>query len=324
MAGFTVKYDMEERGLSTLFRYRIFTISAKDRQHWDYDRLEDYLGSYRLEISPKIIKKYEESSEIRLVLEEMTKETWFFEVDNNKANRYSGRKQYIRCSIPIFILGYLKKLFVSTLVYNAEKQQIPEGESIEFQFDASKKVVFISDLQLYRPMNNPFFRYASKAVSSLSVEAIGLEKYSLDADKDIKNFYDLAHIPIWKEREQLKNEFGIDDKPGIYMLYDAIDNLFYVGKATRLKERILQHMNTTSGDSPISNFTHYRYSAISGEYYELLYLIENAAIHDAAWILNMPSAQRYTSSLAKIAKEHGHSLNDCIMTNIQEYQTRRQ
>lgn len=35
------------------------------------------------------------------------------------------------------------------------------------------------------------------------------------------------------------------------------------------------------GNDPIPDFTHYRYSVISGEHYEFLYLIENAAIHDA-------------------------------------------
>lgn len=44
--------------------------------------------------------------------------------------------------------------------------------------------------------------------------------------------------------EQVNTEKGIEDKPGIYMLYDRESNIFYVRRAKRLKERILQHVNS--------------------------------------------------------------------------------
>jgi excinuclease UvrABC nuclease subunit len=40
----------------------------------------------------------------------------------------------------------------------------------------------------------------------------------------------------WKDVKQLKNEKGIEDKPGIYMLYDEKSNTFYAGKAIRPKD----------------------------------------------------------------------------------------
>jgi hypothetical protein len=83
-------------------------------------------------------------------------------------------------------------------------------------------------------------------------------------------------------------------------------------------------MNNAAGNDPIPSFTHYRYSVISGEYYEFLYLIENAAIHDAAWILNMPKATKFTPSLAEECSKIGISLNDCKLVNTQDHQTRRQ
>lgn len=45
----------------------------------------------------------------------------------------------------------------------------------------------------------------------------------------------------WKEREKLYKDDAIADKAGIYMLYDCKKNNFYVGKAVKLQERMLQH-----------------------------------------------------------------------------------
>ena len=41
---------------------------------------------------------------------------------------------------------------------------------------------------------------------------------------------------------------------------------------------MLQHEKNINGNDPIPEFTHYRYTVISYEYYEFLYLIENAAL----------------------------------------------
>ena len=137
----------------------------------------------------------------------------------------------------------------------------------------------------------------------------------------MKDFYDPRYVSKWKEVKYLGKETAINDKPGVYMLYDENNNTFYLGKAIKLKERLIQHQKS---DTPIPSFTHYRYSVVSGEYYEFLFLIENAAIHDSAWILNMPKATKYTPALAEKCTSMGKNLNDCRMMNSHEHQTRKQ
>lgn len=325
MACFKVTYNMKDRGLSTLFKHKIFTIDAKEREDWDYTSLEQYLGDYEFSVSNQVIEKYKNNEDITVILRDMLADQCHFKVDNNKSSRYVGKKQYIKCIIPVYILVFFKKLFISTLVYDAEDMTIPVSESITFRFDTDNKTVEIDALDLYIPSDNPYFIYARNAASSLSVESIGLEDYCIDNTKDVKDFYNFNQMSKWKEVNQLKNEKSIEDKSGIYMLYDENNNTFYVGKAAkRLKNRMLEHRDNISGNDPIPGFTHYRYSVISSEYYEFLYLIENAAIHDAAWILNMPSAAKFTPSLAEDCSKMGISLNSCRMVNTREHQTRKQ
>lgn len=210
---------------------------------------------------------------------------------------------------------------MSTIVYQAQGVKIPQYETIQFTFDTNDGgTVNITDLDVYVPDNNPFYQYAKNAVSSLSVEAIGLKQFSIEKDNKVKDFYNLIQTTKWKKVALLDKETGIDDKAGVYMLYDENENIFYVGKAIKLKSRIIQHKKNANGNDPIPNFTHYRYSVISGEYYEFLYLIENAAIHDCAWLLDMPKAQKFTPSLAK----SGYGIDKCKMVNTAEHQTRTQ
>lgn len=192
----------------------------------------------------------------------------------------------------------MKKIFISTLVYDSEGMETPEEENIIFEFDNENNKDCVTDLNIYESNNNPFFKYARNAVDSLSVEAIGLSKYSIENETGIKDFYDRTSMTQWKEINDLKEENSeISNRAGVYMLYNKNDNTLYVGKAIRLKECITQHINNPK--DPISKFTHYRYSVISQEYYEFLYLIENSAIHDFAWLLDMPTAKKYTPSLVK-------------------------
>lgn len=324
MAKYTVTYNAQDRGLPTLFKYKRFTINSAERDDWDYNNLEQYLINYEFSISPEVMQKYAKDAEITEVLTEMVQEKSCFSVDNNKSKRYSGRNQYIRCVIPVSILRFLKKLFVSTLVYDAEGMELKEKEFMKFEFDTEQKTVVMVDLHLYIPHENPYYKYAKNAVSSLSIEAIGLENYAIGGDKAVKDFYDTRAVSGWKEAKKLEKETAIEDKAGVYMLYDANHNLFYVGKAIRLKERMLQHRKNPNRNDPIPDFTHYRYSVINGEYYEFLYLIENAAIHDGAWLLNMPNAKNYTAPLAKEVSKKGKHMEDIYMVNTQEHQTRKQ
>jgi hypothetical protein len=320
MNKFKIEYDMGDRGLTTLFKHQYFTIDAKERKNWDYEHLNDYMGEYKIYISSNVENKFEKNESIGSALKDLSKSESKLEISNNKSERYAGKKQYIRCRISKYLSEILKKIFVSTLVYEKEKIEIPESEKIIFEFDTRKKMVEIVDIKVYEPIDNPYYKYARNAVGSLSVEAIGINQYSVESEKGIKDFYDRTRMSAWKERKNLEKESEIASKAGVYMLYDEKNNSFYVGKAIQLKERMIQH--TKKPDDPIPNFTHYRYSVISPEYREFLYLIENAAIHDCAWLFDMPAAQKYTPSLVKKVKTANLSL--CHIVNVVEHQTRKQ
>jgi len=311
---------MKDRGLPTLFKYQYFTIDAKERKNWDYKKLNDYLGNYSLHVSTHVTNKFAHNEIISSALIDLEESESKLIISKNMSDRYSGNKQYIKCRITKYILKTIKKIFISTLVYESENLEIPESESLILEFDTDKKVVEIIDIKVYEPINNPFFKYARNAVDSLSVEAIGIGRYSVENDKSIKDFYDRSQMSHWKERNKLDKESEIANQAGVYMLYDENANSFYVGKAIQLKERMIQH--TKNPNDPIRNFTHYRYSVISPEYYEFLYLIENAAIHDFAWVLDMPAAKKYTPSLVKKVKTA--NLSSCRMVNTVEHQTRKQ
>lgn len=339
MAKFTISYNMNKRGITTLFKHKLFTIDADVHKNWDYSQLESYLVKYKLCIAKAVLDNMEKSNPIVAdLLKEMLEQDSYFTIKKNKGQRYGGDKQYIKCQVPIYVLDYLKKFFVSTIVYSANNSEMPEEEKIIFEFDNlninNEATVTIIDMKLYEPINNPYFIYARNAVSTLSVEAIGLEQYNVSNDNKIKDFYNWDKISKWKESEKFftkvngkiiekmdKNgllvENSINGQPGVYMLYDENRNEFYVGKAKNLRSRILDHARNIDGKDPIPDFTHYRYSVINLEYLQFLYLIENACIHDCAWILEMENAQKIKPALSQKTKK---SLKDCKMVNTLERQ----
>ncbi len=328
MKSFKVKIVMDGKGLKTLFLHKIFTIPKEIHKNWDYKKFANkgLVIKFKLGIDQSVIKNFSQDQDIFSVLNELQDQESFFTIQNNRGLRYDETNQYIKCVIPEEVLKYFKQLFVSTIVYQAEKMKIPNFEKIEFEFNAQSHTVNISNLSLYRPNGNPYYKYAKNAALSLSVEAIGLQQFSIGESNKIKNFYDFSKMSQWKEREKLYKDDAIADKAGIYMLYDCKKNNFYVGKAVKLRERMLQHEKNVNGNDPIPEFTHYRYTVISYEYYEFLYLIENAAIHDIGWILNMPTAKRITPSLSKKLKgiNSNTMIDDCTMVNSLEYQTKQQ
>lgn len=155
----------------------------------------------------------------------------------------------------------------------------------------------------------------------MSPEAIGLDDYQ-SKKHAIRDFYDSTKMTAWRERAKLDLEDRISDRPGVYMLFDKATNSLYIGKGVRVVDRILQH--TKNGNDRISSFTHYRYSSISEEYLEFLYLIENASIHDIAWIIKMPAAKKYKRSLSEKQDALGLSIQNCTLINTVEHQTRKQ
>lgn len=320
---FDIKFIMNEKGLTTFFQHKLFTIPKNIHKHWNYPMIHKQSLSvdFNFSIAATVLEKFRNDTDIQTLLNDMNQLEAIFTIKNNNGKRYSSTNQFIKCVMPYSILMSLKKLFVSTLVYHAENKIIPELESITFTFDTKKREVVVTDLVLFQPNDNPFYKYAKNCVSTLSVEAIGLEEYSQSDDNKVKNFYDQKKMTPWTEVSKLEDDFTSLTLSGVYMLYNIDTNQFYVGKAKKIKERIKQHQ--TPHDS-MYGFTHYRYSAISGEYLEFLYLIENAAIHDCAWLLNMPRAKKYKLALAEKIKTSGVALNDCKMVNKVEQQTRKE
>lgn len=56
MGKFTINYNTKTRGLPTLFKHQYFTIDKNERNNWDYNKLDQYLGEYRLVISDTVKK----------------------------------------------------------------------------------------------------------------------------------------------------------------------------------------------------------------------------------------------------------------------------
>ena len=64
MAKFKIHYDMKERGLSTLFKHRLFTIDAPERKNWNYEKLEQYLLDYKLVINSNILNLLDDDTKL--------------------------------------------------------------------------------------------------------------------------------------------------------------------------------------------------------------------------------------------------------------------
>lgn len=309
MTIFNIKYFPKHK-TPTLFKYRYLVLDKHNKTQIDFSKIDTYLGEYTIEISNDVIEKYS-NTEYKDILVEYQSGKHTLNLLNPK---YKDGK-YLRCLLENETTSLFKKLFLSTLVYDNESLKCPKEEFIEISFDVDKKIATIFNLELYIPENNPYYNYAQKAAVHTSVESIGLCNY---INKEVKDFYKTSNIGEWKRAELLKKEKSITDASGIYMLYDDKTNQLYIGKAIRIKERIIQHQK--SDVDCMRNFTHYRYSVVADEYFEFLYLIENAAIHDIAQILEMPQAKTYKKPLVKITKD----ISNCKITNKHEHQTKKQ
>lgn len=304
-----------EKTFKLFFDYRYVNVPKKTIDSWDPKDYDSYLIDYKLNVDNSVIDNA--STEIREALLELISEDTF--VKMTKPDH--PNQVWFRALFPMNVISAFKRIFISTLVYHYKGMRSPKTESVSFIFDTTEQTVTIKSLDTYIPENDPYYEYAQNAAVLLSSEAIGLSEKKNENDK-IRDFYDSARITKWKPREKLEKEPDASDCPGVYMLYDQNTNQIYVGKAKRIVDRINQHIRTV-GD-PMANFTHYRFSGISEEYFELLYLIENSAIHDLAWIIDMPSAKRYKPSLANVIFSSGNALQTCSLANTVEHQTRKQ
>ncbi len=304
-----------DKSFKLFFHYHYVNISKAVIDTWEPSEYNSILQDYALHIAPQVLKSVGVSD--KEVLESIIEDKTYIQMTH--PTQPSGC--WFRALLPISLIGDFKKLFISTIVYHNNKESLAVPESVTFLFDTEKKTVTITELVLYRPANNPFFEYAQKAAILMSAEAIGLDNYQNEED-GIRDLYDSTKMIPWRERSKLDSEDRMSERPGIYMLFDKNSNSLYIGKGIRVIDRIIQHTKNTN--DPISSFTHYRYSSISEEYIEFLYLIENAAIHDAAWLIKMPAAKKYKHSLSEKIDSLGLSIQNCNLINTVEHQTRKQ
>lgn len=306
-------------------RHHGFTIGTAIHNQWGED-YTPYLTSYQLVIDSHVLADSKLSENSRDILKEMQAcHNRKFAISINKGHD-TPKSRVVYCSFDTELLEYFKRLFICTIVYNDTHKEMPEHqhETMDFTFDTVQQTVTITDVHVFEP-DDPFYSYARNAVSTLSVDAVMQPEQKYDKVKDL---YCWDGISGWKKRAELIDDdlkptnasSVLDGKAGIYMLYNANTNEFYVGKARDLRARIIQHAQNIGGKDPIPDFTHYRYSLINMEYYEFLYLIENAAIHDCAMILNMPKSVKLKKSLAGIAAKNKNTLDDCKIVNTHERQ----
>lgn len=190
-----------------------------------------------------------------------------------------------------------------------------EGFSIEY--DTNTKIETLQKIEIYNP-DNPYNSYIRK-----SMRVVRKQFNASEEEKEAIDYYLENKIEPWHRydedefKDRLKSE---DNVAGIYMLYDSKDGYFYVGKAEQVYKRMQEHRDS---QELINKFDYYRYSLIDPYYYDDIFMIENAAIHDCAMILNMGINKDYREkSLSGILSE-GKNIKDITIVNSVKKQTKR-
>lgn len=216
--------------------------------------------------------------------------------------------------------GLLQQLFISTLVFAECGEKWPEGiekESFVFQFDTELKKATLVEINIYNP-DNPFQKYMRK-----SMRIVRRYTSQETKDNDVIDYYIDNKITQWDKydkkefEEQMKRE---DNTLGIYMLYDSSRGYFYVGKAEQVYSRMQQHRDS---NELIKDFDYYRYSLVDPIYYEDIFLIENAAIHDCAMLFHMIGNKDYGEKSLSLMLPDGKDIKDVTMVNSVKKQSKR-
>jgi len=334
-AQFEAKIEITTKNFTTLTdeNYRYFTIPAKVRRDW---RNAEGEGTYSFKVDPKVKEKYQEHSIIVDILAEMEDENIhprltisanegrakvIQSTDANGKPQLDVQYAHYRCHVSHLLLQKLKVLLISTFVYSSQKKNLPrkEPESFTLRYDTSDMTVTMVDMDLYLP-DDPYLNFARTAAYHTSFNTA----FKLHNTDKINDFY--SSFSPWFDVSTLSTmrEKKAEIYDVIYMLYDCNANTFYVGRADELVTRLKQHQDKLAINEPIPDFTHFRYSKISSEYEEYSYLIENSAIHDCAWLFNMPQATHYQPSLQSAinSRKIPGDLNSIKMVNNVEHQTR--
>lgn len=320
---FFIPIKLEERNLPTFLNYRYLTIPTKVHNGW-LD--EEGYDTYSFKVDPALTEHYSDP-DISRILNAMNdpgiepRVTIFpnngtrVEIKEGTSKGHHWYKHY-RIQLSLLLHEQFKQLFVSTFVHKAQGKELP-GEHFTLRIDMAEKTATLVSLAVHTP-ENPFLVYARRAARYASFDRIFQAEQTEQANiRKINNFYEESSG--WRPAGELDSMEEV--KNVIYMLYDENSNSFYVGRADNLVWRLRQHQKGLSENEPIPDFTHFRYSTVSPKYSDYSYLLENAAIHDCAWIFDMPRTQRYKPCLQ--ATVRGKSdLNNTKMVNAVDMQTR--
>ncbi len=148
------------------------------------------------------------------------------------------------------------------------------------------------------PSDNKFCDMAIQSAYYFGANSIAAaEEYFLGRDNlDFYKISEPENCIGWKRFSELESE--AEKLNVIYMLYDENRGHIYVGRADKFKQRLMQHRDKVNcPNDPIPEFTHYRYTQLEDQYYKYSYLIEDAAIHDIAWIFPMSNSNHFHNSL---------------------------
>mgnify|MGYP000850523825 FL=1 len=215
--------------------------------------------------------------------------------------------------------GLLQQLFVSTLAYEQGGVQWPDNidrEGFIIEFNSVEKTAILKNITIYNP-DNPYNKYIRK-----SMRIVRKQDVIEDENKDAIDFYLEDKITPWCEydKEEFKSKLKSDDNTtGVYMLYDSKKGFFYVGKSENVFTRMQQHKDS---QELIKDFDFYRYSLIDPYYYDDIHMIENAAIHDCAMILNMFANKDYCEKSLAVKLPDGRNIKDIYIVNSVKKQTK--
>lgn len=245
---------------------------------------------------------------------------------NDDAKKYAQENDIVPSYtyyITIFskgLSGLLQQLFISTLAYEECGMDWPDGQEKEhfvIEFDTQNKTAKLVSICIYNP-DDPYNKYIRKSLRI--VRKFNETKASKD---DLINYYIDDKITAWCrfDEEEFESYLKSDDnRAGIYMLYDSQNGYFYVGKAEYVFKRMKEHKKS---EELIKDFDYYRYSLIDPYYYDDIFFIENAAIHDCAMILNMIANKDYEDKSLSVSLPDGKDIKEIHMVNSVKKQTKR-
>lgn len=296
-------------GFDTFLKYKLITIPSEFKTYLDEQEKKE---TYKLIIDESIDLEIQNlfNRSFTLAGEELR--------DLVVRKRICGNTYQPDIVFKSGIVIILKNIFFSTFVCSKVEYPILEEdqESLTLEIDTEKKTVCIKQIKVYSPdtlVRNPFYEYMKSFSKTTQFDFLTFQNGDEDGAVD---FYKGNTFSEWKTTDQLENDHC--NLPGIYMLFDEKINGLYVGKADNIKARLIGHQKDEK-DS-MKNFTHYRFTLVNEKYNQLLFLIENTAIHDVACIFNILKPMDFKYPLNSIISDI--KLSDIKLMNKHEHQTK--